>query len=123
LLTIRQKQFPPDHDLHLLFGLLPRSDKEEIETVWNDKNLASLQQSVINAPPSFDRAMLPTTLNQALKIAANAFKEWRYRVKGHLSFMLMSFPTDVRDAIIRIHPDWRDDPPDAGGFQSKDRVR
>jgi hypothetical protein len=123
LLTIRQKHFPPEHDLHLLFGLLPLLDKQAIEAPWNVHCLPILRQAKANVPPSINADLIPNTLTQALKAAANAFKDWRYQVEGPQPFMLNTFAIHVRDVIIDAHPDWRDDPPDAHGRQSKDRVQ
>jgi hypothetical protein len=124
LLTIRQKHFPPEHDLELLFRRLPDDDKKAIEEAWNVKCLPTLQKAARNAPQKLkDAGLIPNTLNQALKMAANAFKDWRYNPRGMMAFMLNTFPLHVRDVIIATQPDWRDDPPDAHGNQSRIRAQ
>lgn len=110
LLTIRERHFPPDHDLHMLFGRLPPEDKEAIEAVWNAGTLPNVINAAKSPPPDLDRP-IPTTLNQCLKASANAFKEWRYRTRHTMFWFLGNFPVNVRDRILRTRPGWASRPP------------
>ena len=121
LLTLRKKAFPPDHNLHRLFKLLPIEDRNAIEKVWNEDALPKILQAQKTAPKAFAGHM-PKTLNQALKRAREAFKEWRYMTTGGVRYFTVGrFGMHVRDVILQIHPEWRADPPDIFGRQSKDQ--
>lgn len=120
LLTFRQKQFPPTHDLHLLFSRLPSEDRGQIEKEWNAAMLPMLQHVSTHTTAEFT---VGTTLIQVLKQCAEAFKEWRYEVEQPRYWTLGGFARHVRGRITQLNPDWADDPPDIFGKQSKDRVR
>jgi hypothetical protein len=113
LLTVRQKHFPPDHDLKRLFTLLPLADKQYIEESWNRRTLAKMPKP--GAPGAPVGLVIPKTLQQALKQARHAFKEWRYTDTGVLHWFVGSFPDDTRRAILTAHPEWEADPPDSFG--------
>lgn len=109
LLTLREKQFPPAHNLRTLFRLLPSDDRHEIEARWNAETLPHVLRAATQNPPQ--DFVIPTTFQQCLKRSAGAFTEWRYNTKETRYWWLGAFPTIVRERIIEIKPAWRDSPP------------
>ena len=116
LLTLRQKNFPRDHNLRDLFRLLPSDDRQVIEQQWNQTTLVNLKSG---KPMPFMPEQI-TSINQALKRSGDAFKEWRYRPNSWFSsWCVFSFPNHVMDLIYTIKPEWVHAPPDLFGDSRK----
>lgn len=99
------KTVPGTHDLHLLFGNLPKTVRVTINRHW---------KKVVDETPHFKMARVPTDsdFGTMLSHIADSFDEWRYRFEEASASIrwggveLPFIHTLLRWMITERHPDW-----------------
>lgn len=108
LLELRGRSFPADHDLRRLFRHLPSEDQAKIEQTWTENSLPGVVSRARFNPKG---TVKTSTFSQALKQSALAFKHFRYVQARANYWVLAGFPSDVRNCILNLRPEWRNNPP------------